>query len=224
MSETYRLREARIQNGLTQEDTAQAMGVSRPTYVKIEENKKDITVIQAQLLKQKFGIDLLSTAHADRENIEKFRDMMLAIIHFGGAEGDGRIPKTKLAKILYFSDAQWFLDYGHTMSSMVYRKLPQGPVPYEFFQSVDQMADTGTISIKFSGLAQMIGASEPFNVRESHLNNDEVNLIERICARWKDRRTDAIVSHSHLHPTWSRAGDYESIDMNLLKEFKGEIY
>ncbi len=218
------LRNARKQRGLTQEDVAQVLGISRPTYTKIEEGDKDITIHQADLLKVHFGIDLLASAQADETAIKKFRDMMLAVIHFAGADGDGRIPKTKLAKLLYFCDAQWFLDYAQPMSSMVYRKLPQGPVPYEFFQSVDQMADNGTISIKFSGLAQMIGAAEPFSAANSRLSKEEICLIERVCSKWKARRTDAIVAQSHDHPTWQQAVDYAPINMSLLKQYKGLIY
>jgi DNA-binding XRE family transcriptional regulator len=221
--DNQKLREARINGGFTQGQVAEAIGVSRPTYIKMEETDKGITLEQAEILKRKFGIDLLSPAQADRDAIEKFRDMILAVIEYTDSS-DGRIPKTKLAKLLYLTDAQWYVDRGSTMSSMVYRRLPQGPVPYEFFQSIDQMTESGTLSIRLKGLAQLIGATESFVQPHSRLSLAEVSLIRKICEKWKDKRTDAIVAHTHTHPTWQAAEDYEPVNMELLRNYKSPVY
>lgn len=217
---------ARIRHKLTQDELAQKLGISRPTYIKIEDGERELTIGQAALIRDILGLDILGSIDANKDSIHKFRSMILAAIHFAGADGDGRITKTKLAKLLYFFDAQWFKIHGNTMSSMTYRKLPQGPVPYEFFQSIDQMAQDGTISIKFSGLAQMIGASEPFLEREdvSGLSKNELDVIKDICSQWKEKRTDAIVNFSHDHPTWSNAVDYGPINMGEIRGYSGSVY
>lgn len=216
----------RVRRRITQDEMAQKLGVSRPTYIKIEEGERELTVSQAATIQDVLGVNILGLVEASRDNIAKYRSMLLAAIHYGGSDGDGRITKTKLAKLLYFFDAQWFKDTGSTMSGMTYRKLPQGPVPYEFFQTVDQLAAEGSLTIKFSGLAQMIGATEPFVPIESSsgLKPGELELIEKICSTWKDKRTDAIVNLSHEHPTWSNAVDYGSINMADLEHYKGSIY
>jgi transcriptional regulator with XRE-family HTH domain len=220
------VKRVRLARKYTQEEMARKLEVSRPTYIKIEEGERELTVSQAAKIKQILGLDILGAIDANKESIGKYRSMLLAAIHFAGAEGDHRIPKTKLAKLLYLFDAQWFKMHGVTMSGMIYRKLPQGPVPYEFFQSIDQMAQDGTISIKLSGLAQMIGSSERFVEREeiSGLRTEELEVIKDICESWKDKRTDAIVNFSHDHPTWSNAVDYGPIDMNELKAYSGPIF
>lgn len=224
-NELARIRQARKDKGLTQSDVAQKLSLSRPSYIKIEEGKKDLTLSQAEELEKLLGITISESPEQLQAKISKFRSMILATIHFAGAESDGRIPKTKLAKILYFIDAQRYLDTGGTtMSHMVYRKLPQGPVPFEFFQSIDEMVDRGVISIKFSGLAQMIGSNEPFFASSAGLNAEELSLIERVSIAWKDKRTDAIVGHSHDHDTWQKAEYYEPIDMSLLESMKMSIY
>jgi len=44
------IEQARMARGYTQEQVAQVIGVSRPSYAKIEAGKKDLTVRQAQTL------------------------------------------------------------------------------------------------------------------------------------------------------------------------------
>lgn len=218
------LRKTRIEKGLTQSQIAKAIGVSRPKYLKIEDTGKGITLEQADILRKEFGIDLLAPVQANKDTIEKFRDTILAVIKFAGSY-DGRITKTKLAKIIYLCDAQWYKEHdGQLITSMVYRRLPQGPVPYEFFQSIDQMVEDGTLNIKLKGLAQLIGANESFVSSSSLLSAEELGLIKKISSKWKNKRTDAIVSFTHKHPTWLKAADYEPINMSLLKDIKEPIY
>lgn len=218
-----RVRRIRKEKGLTQEQAAAELGMSRPSYVKFEEGEKELTVSQAAILSSILGVSLSESPEETQAKIDKFRSMILAVITFGGAS-DGLITKTKLAKMLYFADAQTFVNRNQTMSGLVYRKLPQGPVPYEFFQSIDEMVDAKVIDIKFSGLAQMIGLVEPVGADELGLESNELKLISDIATAWKDKRTDAIVNYSHQHPTWIHAEDYQPVDMSLLRSFTKPIY
>ena len=224
MNNLLRVRRARKDKGLTQEQVAWELGMSRPTYIKFEEGGKELTVSQAIKLEELLGVSLIESLDETQSNIDKFRSMILAFIHLGGADSDGLITKTKLAKMLYFADAQTYRNSARTMSGLTYRKLPQGPVPYEFFQSIDEMADSKIIDIKFSGLAQMIGAVESVNLAELELEKNELSLIADIASKWKDKRTDAIVNYSHQHPTWLKAEDYQPVDMSLLNSFPKPIY
>ncbi len=225
MIDWQRVKQARKEKGLTQEQVAQHIGISRPTYIKIEDGEKELTLKQAHNLSGLLGISLEENPEDTQRRIDKYESMILAFIAYGGSDGDGRITKTKLAKMLYFADAQTYLDKGgHSMSGLVYRRLPQGPVAYEYLQLVDDLADQHVIDIKFSGLAQMIGAVEPVNVHDLGLQGDEIDRVKRISLAWKDKRTDAIVNYSHEHPTWRKAKEYAPIDMSLLKKWTKPIY
>ena len=48
-------------------------------------------------------------------------------------KNDGKVPKTKLAKLLYLADFAWYYDHLKSMSGMQYRKITFGPVPDTFF-------------------------------------------------------------------------------------------
>ena len=224
MNYAKRVRQARKEKGLTQELLARELDMSRPSYVKFEDGEKELTLGQAKSLERILGISLTESPEETRESIDKLESMMLAFISLAGDDSDGRITKTKLAKLLYFADAQTFVNKGRSISNLTYRRLPQGPVAYEYLQLVDELADKHVIDIKFSGLAQMISAVEPVSLLSLNLETDEIHLIQAISAKWRDKRTDALVNYTHEQPTWENAGEYEPINMNLLKNWPKPIY
>lgn len=225
MIDTKRVYKTRKDKGLTQDFLARELEMSRPSYIKLEEGEKEPTIGQVKTLERILGISLTESPEQTRHNIEKLSSMMLAFITLAGDDSDGRITKTKLAKLLYFADAQTFVNKnGRSISNLTYRRLPQGPVAYEYLQLVDDMADKHIIDIKFSGLAQMINVVEPVTLSELDLENDELHLIESIALKWKDKRTDALVNYTHDQPTWREAGEYEPVNMNLLKQWPKPIY
>jgi|GEM_PF-4964918 len=226
MNETERIRQARKSKGYTQDFVAQQLGMSRPSYIKFEAGFKEfgeLTLNQAERLKELLGEDVTEPIADIQRRMKKYRDMILALIHFGKGEYGG-ITKTKLAKMLYFAEAQTYLNQGRTMSGLVYRKLPQGPVAYEYLQLVDDMSDRQILNIRQLNLAQMISTVEPVETSGLRLEDNELKLLEDIALKWKDKRTDAIVNYSHEHPTWLEAEDYQPIDWSLLRQMKQAVY
>lgn len=226
MNETERIRQARKSKGYTQDFVAQQLGMSRPSYIKFEAGSKELgelTLNQANRLKELFGEGVTEPLADVQRRIKKYRDMILALIYFGKSKYGG-ITKTKLAKMLYFADAQTYLNQGRTMSGMIYRKLPQGPVAYEYLQLIDDMSDKQIINIRQLNLAQMISTVEPVDASDLRLEDNEIRLLEDIATKWRDKRTDAIVNYSHEHPTWLQAEDYQPIDWSLLRQMKQSVY
>ena len=144
---------ARLARGYTQEQVAHAIGVSRPTYINIESNKKELTVRQAEALSSMLRItmdDILGTADGTSvfsdiiKSTEKYKQIILNSIKYGAGK-DGRITKTKLAKLVYLADFIWYYLHSTPMSGMTYRKLPRGPVADVYFRALDEMEEDGTI-------------------------------------------------------------------------------
>ena len=127
---------ARLARGYTQEQVAHAIGVSRPTYINIESGKKDLTIRQAEALSSMLRIsidDILGVADGTSvfsdvlKSTEKYKQIILNSLKCG-ADEDGKITKTKLAKLVYLADFIWYYLNLSPMSGMTYRKLPRGPV------------------------------------------------------------------------------------------------
>jgi hypothetical protein len=70
----------------------------------------------------------------------------------------------------------------------------------------------------------MIGAIEPIELNSLDLEGDELAVIRLIAAKWKDKRTDALVNYTHEQPTWLNAEEYAPIDMSLLKHWGKPVY
>ena len=100
------LKSARTARGLTQDQVAQAIGLARPTYALIESGKRDVTLSQAETLAallrisvdelRGVGIPVFNT----ETSMEKYKQMILNALE-AGADKDGKITKTKLAKLVY---------------------------------------------------------------------------------------------------------------------------
>ena len=143
------IEQARMARGYTQEQVARAIGVSRPTYINIESGKKELTISQAGALSSMLRIsieDILGVADESSmfsdvlKSTEKYKQIILnALKH--GADEDGRITKTKLAKLVYLADFIWYYLHSSPMSGMTYRKLPRGPVADVYFRALDEMEE-----------------------------------------------------------------------------------
>lgn len=217
-----RVKKLRVDRGLSQEVVAKQLDISRPSYDKIENGDKELTVSQATRLANLFGVSLdellfETVSEAGKSyDVEKYRQMIFSFIHKGTADNDGRIPKTKLAKLLYLADFAWFYNHFESMSGLQYRKQAQGPVPDEYFRMIDELYDDGSISIKFSGKAQMIGTNEPLD--DSRLSAEEKDLIGKIAEEWKPARTQTIVDFTHEQLPWKICRDMELIPYELITQ------
>ena len=122
MSKNYysAIKQLRVQKGLSQSEIAQKMGMPRTSYVSFEQGKRDISLAEAAQLADIFGISLEDIERGIMPNYEKYKEMILAFLR-SIATPDGKIPKTKLAKLVYLADFSWFYKKLESMSGMQYR-------------------------------------------------------------------------------------------------------
>lgn len=218
MVEFNRIKHLRDTKGLTQDQVADYLSLSRPSYALIEQGLKDITVTQLYKLASLLDIPVsdIASGLGDKQavvNYAKFKELVLACIR-QGADVDGKITKTKLAKLVYLADFNWFYRKHLSMTGAMYRHISQGPVADEYFRAIDEMYNEQMIAIEPKGTALMISALESLN--PSRLSEDEMALITEICDKWKGRPTSEIVSFTHAQNPWknSSAGGlipYETI-------------
>jgi len=220
---------ARLARGYTQEQVAHAIGVSRPTYVSIESGKKELTIRQAEALSSMLRIsidDMLGVADGTSafsdiiRSTEKYKQIILNALKYG-ADEDGKITKTKLAKLVYLADFIWYYLYTSPMSGMTYRKLPRGPVADVYFRALDEMEEDGTVSRELKGKAILFSLIEK-EAPVSRLSNDELDLIARIGVAWKDKSTDDIVNFTHEQLPWQICRDGDVIPYGLITQEEPE--
>lgn len=217
-----KLKDLRLKANISQAEIATRLGISRPSYIALEQGKKELTLSEAQKLSNLFGISLEELENGDIPNYEKYRQMILAFLRL-----DGEITKTKLAKLLYFADFGWFYFHLESMSGMQYRKLPYGPVSEVYFRLVDEMFDNGEINItQTKDGAMMISESRSgAKVDLSLINNEEKKLIQKIEKKWKNKKTSEIVDFTHKQFPYLYAKENEIISYGLFtQEDPDEIF
>ncbi len=224
------LQQVRSALGYNQEQMAELLGVSRPTYAEIEKGKGEINISSLERLSEKTGISINSlltqedfrVEAANQQALNKYKNMLLYAVHCG-AENDGKITKTKLAKLLYLADFSWFYKKFESMSGLTYRRLPYGPVPDQYFRALDELISDHLVTMS-QGEAHLIKAVEK-NPPTHGLSKEEQTLIKEICKKWKGRNTKDIVDFTHAQLPWKLCKDNELIPYELIiQEDPEDVY
>ena len=225
------IEKARTAAGYTQAQAAEALKMSRPTYALIESGEKDITLLQLEVLAAMFRVtedelrgapDGISTLIDPQSSMDKYKQIILNALQFGADSHDGKITKTKLAKLVYLADFTWYYNELQPMSGMSYRRLPRGPVPDVYFRAIDEMVLDGVIDIEPSGRAFMISMVERGDAPHSKLSVKERQVIQAIGESWKDKQTQEIVDFTHEQLPWQICREGEVIPYGLITQEEPE--
>lgn len=161
-----KIKKLRLKQDFSQDYLAKKLSLSRPTYMQIEKGERDITVTEASLLAEIFGMTLMdflsdTTAienevvlekadikkekKAENEvrisvpikNQKKFKTVLTYILKKVG--GKPNIGMTVIYKLLYFIDFDYYEKFEEQLMGAVYIKNHFGPTPIMFGKIIDEM-------------------------------------------------------------------------------------
>jgi len=219
-----KVKEFRLKNNLSQDQLAKTIGVSRPTYTAIESGKQTLGALEAQKLASLLGITIDELLSGNIANITKYKHMILSYLRMNfTSKGDNKIPKTKLAKLLYLADFSWYYDHGESMSGMQYRRIAYGPVPDNFFRAIDELEEAGKIVIdrktdNGNGMFLISESDSNKNEKIADLSSDEIKLMKEIGKKWKDKKTKEIVNFTHNQLPYTLCRPDEIIPYELITQ------
>jgi putative transcriptional regulator len=225
------LEKARLARGYTLEQVAKVVNLSRQTYALVESGKRDVTLTQAESLAAMLRISIdelrgapdgVSTFSDPIASVEKYKQIILNALQFG-ADDDGKITKTKLAKLVYLADFTWYYDHLVPMSGMSYRKLPQGPVADVYFRALDELEEAGSINREDKGNAIMLSLVESSSAPANRLSHDEKAMIAEVGKKWHGKHTQEIVDFTHAQLPWQICRDGEVIPYGLITQESPEL-
>lgn len=223
------IKNLRGERGLSQGQVATAIGVSRSTYTAIEAGKQPFDVEEAKKLASLFGIGVDALLSGAIPDIEKYKHMILSYLRMNlTKKDDGKVTKTKLAKLLYLADFAWFYDHLESMSGMQYRKIAYGPVPDTFFRALDELEESGKIVIErknTDGKDMLLVSESDSNKNEKiqTLSAEEHALMKKIAIKWKDKNTNEIVNFTHNQLPYFLCRDNELIPYELITQEDPEV-
>jgi len=218
-NDSYKLiKSLRLEKGLSQEEISQRLGLSRSSYISFEKGKVELNLSQAAKIADIFGITLEQVESGIKANYEKYKQMILAYLREAVA-GDDSVLKTKLAKMLYLADFAWFYEYLQSMSGMQYRRIKYGPVPDMYFRAIDELEESGKISINRKNDLILISENRGSkNQPLTELSKEELGLIKAIAQKWKDKKTGEIVDFTHNQVPYKICQPDEIIPYELITQ------
>ena len=223
------LKQARQRAGYSQSQMADLIGFSgRQAYAEVEKGGSGLSLDQAirlvgrfpefrGLLESRLGVSAGSSVDDRLKLLGKYRQMILSAIRFG-ASSDGKIPKTKLAKLVYLADFIWYYRELKPMSGLNYIKFAHGPVPMEYFYVLAHLEDSGVITREDKGKAIMLSLTEPASPPKDLLTATERQLIEKLGKYWAKKQTSEIVDFTHQQLPWQICRDDEVIPYGLITQ------
>ncbi len=163
-----RITELRKMKGLSQEDLARSVKISRSSLAQIELGNRSVDILELQKLSLvlEFSLDdFMSKDFPARKDVEvkdekkakkveerisvptlqvnKFKNVLLYILE--RCAGKPNVSETVLYKLLYFSDFNYYELYEEHLTGAKYRKLPYGPVPHKLDTIIGQMIEKGQL-------------------------------------------------------------------------------
>jgi transcriptional regulator with XRE-family HTH domain len=232
------LTELRKASGLSQDDVARAVGISRPAYKQIETGVREPSMTEINSLSELLGVrveDLTSTsplrktilASTNWDGIEqgvdkiKYKNLMLYLASRVGASPN--VGETVFYKLIYFIETLAYLRFGKTITGERFRKLQYGPVPASFIAITEEMINSGELDkVKGRYFTYMQTKYLP-RVEATGLTPDEKSIIDTVINKLGTESATSLSNLSHEDEPWLSAGDNEYVDLSLIFQTEPDV-
>ncbi|MCF0112273.1 MAG: DUF4065 domain-containing protein [Erysipelotrichaceae bacterium] len=209
----------RYENGSIQDKAHNSMllFLRQPGNMKLYLTENEISLTQKQIdkllqrieeLRQSTGypermesmMQLFSKTPTEENGFKAFDYEKICAMVLYFSHNNSELLKTKLMKLLNYSDMIFYKENGISISGVKYTHLPYGPVPEHFDILLGTMAANriAHIEVKYEDgyeKHQVIPDSAlPMNV----LSEEELSVLERVNNRFKDFGSVEISNYSHL--------------------------
>jgi len=161
---SQKVKKLRKQKGISQQELAKLLRVSRPTVSQVESGERKISADELVKLAEIFNISVEGLLDFKKEpqvileeskkrkslkeqirinvpqkNLEKFREVLLYILNKIGSKPN--IGETVIYKLLYFIDFDFYEKYEEQLIGATYLKNNYGPTPIEFIEIANKMIE-----------------------------------------------------------------------------------
>lgn len=216
----------RLLAGFSQSEVAESLGISRPTYMKIEQGLSKPTEEQKALLAELFNISDESLVKNEiskeiteikpkeipPDNINKFKQVLLYVISKVGSRPN--IRQTALYKLLYFIDFDFYEKNQQYLMGATYIKNTHGPSPVSFAKISKELEKKGLlveVNSKYFNYDQKkyIATKEP---DVSELSAPELKHIDDELERLASKSAKELSELSHIDTPWKVAKDKQILN------------
>lgn len=138
------------------------------------------------------------------------------------AHKSSELLKTKLMKLLNYSDMIFYKENGISMSGLKYAHLPYGPVPENFDMLLGKMtADhIAHIEVFYDNGYEKHQVLPECDIPDGVLSEEELDVLERIYVKFKDFGSVDISNYSHKEKGYSSTMQGEIISYSYAKDIQ----
>lgn len=128
--------------------------------------------------------------------------------------------KTKLMKLLNYSDMIFYKENGISISGLRYAHLPYGPVPENFDMLFGRMAadNLAHIEVAYDNGYEKHQVIPECDMPKGVLSDEEKNVLERIYLKFKDFGSVDISNYSHKEKGYIATKQGEIISYSYAKD------
>ena len=241
-----RITELRKTKGLSQEDLAKSVKISRSSLAQIELGNRSVDILELQKLSLilEFSLDdfmakdFSPDSYRESQELEgeeekkaktakerisvptlqisKFKNVLLYILE--RCAGKPNVGETVLYKLLYFSDFNYYELYEEHLTGAKYRKLPYGPVPQKLDTIIGQMIKNGQLQrVKTAYHGFPQTRYLPLEKPDlTELRASEKEVIDRVIAQMSDWSAAMLSNYSHGDKPWKASKDGDEINYELV--------
>ena len=219
------------------------ISVSRPTYVQIEQDERDLTITEAEKLASIFGISFEDFRHGKnsaiiveikknkaklktekqemrinipQKNLKKFKEVFLYVLAKVGNKSN--IGESVLNKLFYFIDFDFYEKFEEQLVGATYIKNHYGPTPCELKKVVDEMEKNEEIE-EIKSKYFKFDQKKYLPLRKPNLDilsAREIGLIDDVLNRLSDKSASEISDYSHEDIPFKVHKDGERIDYETV--------
>lgn len=201
-----KIKKLRTDTGLSQEELARLIGISRPTLSQIELGERELKADEVKKLSEIFEMPTAeffaivpSTAQKERKDDpnKKLKHLILYILGKCGQKPN--MGKILLNKLLYFSDFDYYEKNGESITNTIYRKLPMWPVPSDMDTLLREMQEDGQIQMiewEFFGYPQIKILQKTLPDMDM-FRSSELAEADRVVSRFSDMTGKQVSDFSH---------------------------
>ncbi len=235
-----RITQLRKMKGLSQEDLAKSVKISRPSLAQIELGNRSVDILELQKLSfiLEFSLDdfMSKDFSVSREiegkeekkrnkvierisvptlQVSKLKNVLLYILE--RCAGKPNVGETALYKLLYFSDFNYYEMYEEHLTGAKYRKLPYGPVPQKLDNIIGQMIEKGQlqrVKTEYHNYPQI--RYLPLEKADlTELRASEKEIIDKVIEQMSDWSAAMLSIYSHGDKPWKATKEGEEINYEL---------
>ncbi len=230
----------RDKKDFSQQEVARQVKLSRPSYLLVEKGEKELTLSQAKIISdlygitldslikgipaEKFEVEIKETSKQSLEKeesirisvpqkkLDKFKEVLLYILEKVGSKPN--VGMAVLYKILYFIDFDYYEKFEEQLIGATYIKNHFGPTPVEFIKVKAQMVENNELEeVKSKYFEKEQTKYLPHrSANLSKLTAQEIKHIDDVLARLSDKNASEMRDYSHKDVPWIIAKDGNPIE------------